>query len=297
MDDIAEILEREGALQTDTLSITLSGPFVYVFNPGHVKTTVDIYAPFCPYHEAGIFFSRGSVSETELWKCAQSRMPGLCDADRIYTVYGEGMRRNTEMPKVVPPSRNAKEYVGIQIIGVTDGTSIALRLDKMMFNISLPRPKYVFPLYFDKVEVVPDFDTAPTNSFSEYCTGLRFFYDWDSRTPIVLTIPTGEPVDITPPVFSDLPKLADIEIRYSGLDIADANDMHSDARSCFASLSTLAGLKHWLNYGDGRGCPTNPGHSSNPGGAISDPCSVIGHYPDFHTGADCHAPIIVAGLS
>lgn len=299
MNDFAEAHPTSDVSSTNTLSISLTGPFLYVFQPGHIKTTVDIYAPFCPYHEAGIFFSRASVSETDLWKCAQSHDPTLTNADRIYAVSGEGIHKNTHKPQTPTIQRHSKDKEdNIRILGVGDSSAdLSPRLDKMMFGLCLPRPKYVLPLYCDKVEVVPDFKTIPSNTFSLYCTGLRFFYEWDVGTPIVLEIPTGEPVYITPPVFCELPKMADIEIRYAGLDIADQNDRHSDARSCFASLATLAGVKHWLNYGDGLGCPTNPGHASNscPGSAL-DPCAQVGHLPEYHTGADCHAPIIVTGL-
>ena len=68
------------------LSITFSGPLFFMFKKGS-DTTVDVYAPYCPYHEAGIFYSDGSFSETNLWKCSQSSVTSPASLDRHYSIY------------------------------------------------------------------------------------------------------------------------------------------------------------------------------------------------------------------
>ena len=300
MNDTAEASVQNGTSSSDVLSITLNGPFLYVFHPGHVNRTVDIYAPFCPYHEAGIFYSRNSVSETDLWKCALSKS-ALANCDRTYAIRGGGILENIDKPTIVGPANQteAKDLV-IELIGVGDNTVFAPRFDKMMFSLSVPRPKWIYPLYYDYVEVVQDYKTAAKGAYQYYCTGLRFFYEWDSESRISLQIPSTDTVDITPPIFDKGPELssADIEVRYAGLNVADENDPHSDARSCFASLTTLGGVEHWLNYGDGRGSPTNPcpTPSTDPTNPPPGPCACLGHVPRLHTGADCYAPILVLGL-
>jgi hypothetical protein len=297
MEHATEVTLHHDRSVCGTLAISFSGPFFYIFQAGHINTSVDIYAPYCPYHEAGFFYSRASVSETDLWKCALSKQHGetLTGAARTYCIKGDGIRVNTNKPQIISPvypeDRASKD---VKIIGVGDGTPFAPRLDKMMFRLSVPRPKYVYPLYADLLEVVPDYNTVPSNKYDDYCTGLRFFYEWNADEPIFLEIPSGDSVDVTPPVFCHLPLMAEIELRYAGMGLADEIDAHSDARSCFASLAILAGVERWLNYGDGLGSPTNPGHASSPDGTAPDPCGTL--RPRFHTGADCDAPIMAMGL-
>jgi hypothetical protein len=297
MNDLSETPIHHCEWSKDVLSITFSGPFLYVFHPGHVNTTVDIYAPFCPYHAAGIFYSRSSVSETDLWKCALSKDHSLTKTERTYALKGAGIHVSAKNPQVITPFPQAG--IQVNILGHGDGTVFAPRIDKMMFSLSVPRPKYIYPLYYDFVEVIRGYKTTPSYKYLYYCTGLRFLYEWNSQYPINLTIPSGDAVDITPPVFGQLPRpwSADIEVRYAGCDLADENDPHSDARSCFASLVNLAGVEHWLNYGDGHGSPTNLCHTPpiDPHATAPGPCECLGPV-HLHTGGDCYAPVMVAGL-
>jgi hypothetical protein len=284
------------------LSITFSGPLLYDFAPPDGSNTVVIYAPYCPYHLAGFFYSINSLSETDLWTCAQSRpYPG--GLQRAYVITGTGIKPNPYKPWVLTPSYPhgfSSDFLKKGIQRVPSNGSFAPRTDKMLFQLTLPRPGYVFPLYYDKVEIVPKFEQAPNNNnLAPYCTGLKLFYAWDAQSAIQLQIPSGDTFDIEPPVFKEFPTLADIEIRYEGLGLTDENDPHSDARSCFASLAALAGVPWWLNYGDGRGSPTNPSAGSSSPLPVPGPCAGMGGGGGklvLHTGGDCHAPIIVNGL-
>jgi len=234
-------------------------------------------------------------------------LPG---AERIYSIHGDGIQANPSNPSVINPAYPpVAHHADQRILKLGNETTLAPRLDKMLFRLSVPRPQYIFPLYFDNVEVVAGYDQMPTNHLAGHCTGLRFFYVWDAMSAIKLVIPSGYTLEFTPPVFTELPTIADIEVRYEGLNLADENDPHSDARSCFASLATLAGVEMWLNYGDGRSSPTNPSCASGNVYGDPQPCEGVteplaGQRPNtedrpsllLHTGADCYAPIIVSGL-
>jgi hypothetical protein len=311
------------AAPTIGLSITFNGPMLYDFVPGNADDGVDIYVPYCPYHEAGFFFSHGSWSETDLWNCAlQSKKP-LKTGDRIYAI--EGIPSNANMPTalissfppglrlttITPPESNrgskTKSRDGADPVYILKldgnrkrGTRKGLppTITKAMFKLSVPMPLFIGSLYHDSLEVVADFGTKPTGSNLLHCTALRFFYEWDAASKISLNIPDGTSRDITPPVYEELPTMADIEVRYEGFNIADENDPHSDARSCFASLSALAGPEWWLSYGDGMSSPTNPSLPTSVVPVPRDPCQTdrLQRRVFFHTGADCHAPVVVNGL-
>jgi hypothetical protein len=302
MDSHFEVKSATMPSPSIALSITFSGPLLFMFNKGS-DTTVDIYAPYCPYHEAGIFYADGSFSETNLWNCSQSSVSSPASLHRHYSIYGEGMEANSKAPRVLQrnyPPDNTTAGVAPVIL-----TTKALKnpkpcLDKKLFKLTVPRPEYIYSLYADLVEVVPDYDpSSAKGNFVHQATGLRFFYRWDAKSQIELKIPSHKVCYITPPVFGELPTISDIEVRYQGLDLTDQNDPHSDARSCFASLATLAGSTCWLNYGDGRSCPTNPSPNPPDAGMTEDPCAGVGD-PTMsvviHTGGDCHAPVIVDGL-
>jgi hypothetical protein len=300
MDNLAGYSSHKDASSAITLSITFSGPLLYDFAPADGSNSVIIYAPYCPYHLAAFFYSINSLSEADLWKCAQSRShrDGM---KRAYTITGSGIITNPYKPVVITPSYPMGFSSGFPKRGTQTLPSgyFAPRTDKMLFQLTLPCPGYVHALYYDKVEIVPKFDQPPNNNnIAPHFTGLRFFYAWDAKSPIQLQIPSGDTFDIEPPVFREFPTLADIEVRYEGLGLTDDDDPHSDARSCFASLATLAGLEWWLNYGDGKSSPTNPSSGATPL-PVPGPCAGMnsgGGRLELHTGGDCHAAVIVNGL-
>jgi hypothetical protein len=273
-----------------SLSITFRGPFLYVFPPvkgDDPNPVVDIYAPYCPYHEAGFFYSDYSYSETELWKEAQKR--GNPPTHRKYTIDGDGITAYARNPDIIDPvylPYPNDPLGGGPILQPGSGDTPSLRHHKMLFHLSVPRPRFIYPLYCDSVEVVKSYSTGPSGTSSQYGTALRFFYEWDTDSIITLTPPGLRPLSLTPPIVPELPSYGDIEIRYEGLGITDNNDPHSDSRSCFADLVTLAGLEWWLSYKDGLSTPSNPSNAHGPR-----PYST-----HAHTGADCYAPSLVIGL-
>jgi|GEM_PF-6714229 len=270
-----------------TLSVSFYGPLLYDFRSR--SPWIDIYAPYCPNHLAGFFFDDFSYSETLLWQNAQQAAQ-LDPAKRAYTLHADGLAAHRGRPTVLQPATLAGAPPLYQ------PKNVRLQKDKVLFKLAVPRPELIYPLYTDNVQIVESATKKPKpwNQFQHYATGLRFFYRWDALSAVLLDVPGGSSVNLTPPLLDTLtPELhqsvASIEVRYQGLSILDQNDAHSDARACFASLTTLAGLTAWLNYGDGKGAPTNP--APNPPRPSTGPiqtCSI--------TGADCHAPVILNNL-
>ena len=280
---------------TATLAITFSGPFVYEF-PDLTKldgsARVNVYAPYCPYHSAGFYFSTGAVSEIDL--CSGSGT--VAGVPRHYTVDSDGIEQVRALPAVMPtrdPSRErSKAPLPAPFFRLQPQT--AIRLDKVMFSLSLPLPHSVFPLYLDSLEIVDGYATVPSNDMTPYCTALRFFYHWHSSKGICLKSSTGNSAQITPPVPVGFAAYGDIAIRLEGLSLLDETDRHSDARSCFASLINLVGREMWLNYGDGMSSPTNPSRCGRV-----EPTSRVAKTDGLataHPGGDCYAPAIVIGL-
>jgi len=320
----------ETSSQAPSLSITFNGPMLFDFILSAAGNTVDIYVPYCPYHEAGFFFSSGSLSETDLWNCAlQSQTTPLTISDRAYGVTGSGIKSNNSLPKplqasfptgpllktITPPESSTKQAqtTGSDTVYIlklpetkigAKQSSLPPTLAKAMFKVSVPMPAHISPLYADSLNVISGAGTGPTpaDQAIAHCTSVRFFYEWDAATDITLSAPGGGSHTITPPVYAGLPTMANIEIRYEGPNLADENDPHSDARSCFASLAALAGTDWWLNFNDAISCPTNQSLPVGNTPVQRDPCqatisnNVTRLQPRFHTGADCHAPIIVNGL-
>ncbi len=272
------------------LSVSFYGPLLYDFRPH--SPWVDIYAPYCPYHLAGFFFDDFSYSETLLWQGAQ-QPASLPPADRAYTLHADGLIAHRGRPTLLQPATLAGATPLYQ------PKTVRLQKDKVLFKLSVPRPELIYPLYPDNVQIVESATKKPKvwNQFQHYATGLRFFYRWDALSAVLLDVPGGGSVNLTPPLLGTLtPELdhtvSSIEVRYQGLGILDQNDVHSDARECFASLATLAGLTAWLNYGDGKGAPTGLAPNPPKPGSSSGPIQVRSL-----TGADCHAPVILNNLN
>lgn len=272
------------------LSVSLYGPMLLDFLTDALS--VDIYVPYCPYHLGAFYFDSSSYSETVLWEQAIAQAGGkiLDPSLRAYNLHSDGV-----VSSAVRPAR--LKSPGLEgPAPLFQPEKVDLLHCKVLFKITVPRPEFIQPLYSDSVQIIKSVDFTPDvwNIFSHYATGFRFYYRWDSTSPVLLDVPAGGSVNITPPVPAELssefgPSIPNIDIRYQGLGILDPNDIHSDARACFASLVSLAGLTSWLNYGDGKGSPTNLG--PNPPLPITGPRQLRSM-----SGADCHAPIIVNNL-
>jgi hypothetical protein len=310
----------------NALSITFSGPMLFDFVPDTKSGRVDIYVPFCPYHEAGFYFSSGSLSEIDIWKKEPNTTIGR-PTNIAYSITGKGIKPNpkadlipSQFPKgpmpttKTPPesevpkgakNRTSSGNVYILQLGVQNGvgakTTVPPPTYKTMFKLTVPMPRYVSPLYFDNLEVLDSFGAKAGHTLYQHCTALRFFYEWNARSTIHLGTPTTS-YEITPPVFGKLPQMTDIEVRYEGIDVEDENDPHSDARSCFASLATLAGVDWWINYDDGLTSPSNPSKPPDSSSVKTGKSPALaaraasGQKLVSHTGGDCHAPVIVNGL-
>ena len=293
-----------------TLSITFQGPFLFDFKNSPANdpyATVDIYAPYCPYHEAGFFYGDYSYSETDMWSKANGGgcpPTGTGDLSRRYVINGSGIQACFGVPiqiyPVQPPQPNPPtDNDPFLKPEPSDGAEIVT--EKILFQVTVPRPWYIYPLYCDRVDVVKSFTSStkePSQKVQIYATGMRFYYPWDSCSNIQLFYPNTSStsstpgfgvLDLTPPASGNcapLPNYGDIEIRYQGLGMLDRNDSHSDARSCFANLAILAGLNEWwLNYEDRMATPSNQSHPYRPVDKI-----------ESYTGGDCGAPIIGLGL-
>jgi len=284
------------------LSITFNGPFLYDFKHEFGSRSVSIYAPRCPFHLAGIYFSLSSLSELDLSKRQGLRHPKE-KLRREYRIQSKGITSYEGIPQVIDPFYPGNSHhtsLTDSIKSLPAGSILNPLNEKVLFKVSVPNPQYIFPIYYDYLEVVEGFDTPPqNNNITLHCTGLRFFYMWDARDPIQLVLEKGETFNIEPPIFREVPASGDIEIRYEGIGLIDENDPHADARSCFASLAALASVEWWLNYGDGLGSPTNRSQGAPHPLPEPGPCAETADSSlrVIHTGGDCHAPVIVNGLN
>jgi hypothetical protein len=290
-----------------TLSITFQGPFLFDFKDSpEDDLTVDIYAPYCAYHEAGIFFGDSAYSETDLANAPPVVVvPTGEKVPRKYFIAGPGIKACSTVPNQIyphhPPRDPSIEPYNDPLLKPLETETLTLNPGKVLFQFTVPRPSHIYPLYCDVVQIRKSFDEGPGQSalMPIHATGLRFSYAWDSTTSIYLYArgtdpsknapPTTGVYEITPAAAGNCPGLANhgsIDIRYQGLEQLDRNDPHSDARSCFASLATMAGATQWwLDYGDGLAEPADP-----------IPPDLIRETFTSYTGGDCGAPVIGRGL-
>lgn len=290
-----------------TLCITFQGPLLFDFKKSTCndpEATVDIYAPYCPYHEAGFFVSDFSYSETDLCRGANGGScppPGYCTLSRRYIIKGCGIEPCPTAPQQITPVQlppSSPPTYNDPLLKPAPGDNAKVVHEKVLFQVTVPRPWLIYPLFCDTVNVVKGPTGIPSPNVQMYGTGLRFFYPWDTKSNIDLYAPTKDPIthqpgysklDLTPPTAgrcSPLPNFGEIDVRYQGFGLEDRNDAHSDARSCFANVAVLAGLSEWwLNYEDGMSTPSNPSHPYKPVA-----------WAEAHTGGDCGAPVIALGL-
>lgn len=210
------------------LAISFRGPFVFVVG----DMAVDVYAPRCQGHTAGVFTARNEYPLYGLYKSG---------CRYTYKLSGDGISPNAGDIAYLPPSTSS------------DGAFLDAPADcdinpqLVYFHIVLPRPAIMYGLNTTTVAVVG----APSASVLDWATGARFYYQCDFSQPITLTPPFGPAVDITPPcgagkANSLLPDFGDIDFEYRGPNVVD-ND-HDDAMTCFTSITQLAGLDWWLQY-------------------------------------------------
>lgn len=225
---------------------------------------------------------------------------------RKYFIAGPGIKPCSTVPNQIyplhpPRDARTKPPYNDPFLKLLESETSGRNPGKVMFQFTVPRPSHIYPLYCDEVQIVKSFDEAPGQYalMPIHATGLRFLYVWDSSTKIYLyapgtcpsknTPPSKGVYEITPPAAGNCHGLADhgsIDIRYQGFEQLDRNDPHSDARSCFASLATMAGATQWwLDYGDGLAAPAD----------ATMPPDLIQNFTSY-TGGDCGAPVIGRGI-
>jgi hypothetical protein len=246
--------KEEGSM-AGLLSITFRGPFVFVFSKDAARN-VDVYAPACDGHAAGIFYSSASLPISRMAQQGHNH---------IYRISGTGLSS----------FGGAITKLGANLGTLPAAPSAGLPLSA--FHVVVPRPKIVYGLIPDDVEIVTG---SPTGTFQSYATSLRFYYDWTTGSAVTLQSPAyphpqppnpPPPLNIAPPAGAPLPDYGDISIEYGSPESGDVD--HNDAISCFAKIAQVAGVSWWLNY-----------YNSSGGG------------PAFRAGSDCTAVPLVFGV-
>jgi hypothetical protein len=222
-----------------TLAITFNGPFVFSVESDHI----DVFAPKCDDHLAGVFWTTSEYPITGLSKGG---------GQHTYTIAGKGINPDGAPKQVshlpVKPGTNGGLLPGPA--GAKPKTSYAY------FHIQVPLPKIIYGMNADSVEVVKD-DAGPTGAKADYATGVRLYYDWTVGSAVLLQLPFYQPangglaapsIPITPPSGNGLPDYGDIEFQYRGPASGDSD--HDDAISCFENIADLGGVNWWLSYYD-----------------------------------------------
>ena len=210
------------------LAISFRGPFVFEVD----DKTVNVYAPRCEGHTAGVFTARNEYPLYGLYKSGYRYTYELC---------ARGISPNPNDIIYLPPSTSS------------DGAFLDAPADcdinpqLVYFRIVLPKPVIMYGLNTTTAAVVG----APNAELLDWATGARLYYECDFSQRITLRPPFGSEVDITPPSSADdpttlLPAIGDIDFEYRGPNVAD--DDHNDAMTCFANIAQLVGLDWWLQY-------------------------------------------------
>jgi hypothetical protein len=210
------------------LALTFRGPFVYVIE----ASSVDVYAPKCANHHAGIF-----TVNVEYPICGCSRNGGTY----TYTLAMTGVDNNV----------GAISYPAKSTWFVDAPVGTTPDLSKVSFCINVPRPQTILPIGPAKTEIVKD--NIPKGQLDQFATGMRFYYNSSDLTKAVIELmtpkPDNQPLPLTLDDLPSLPSYADIDINYADPGADDAE--HSDAISCFENTMNVLGLGWWLFYGQG----------------------------------------------
>jgi hypothetical protein len=210
-----------------TLVLTFHGPFVY-----HIQASaVDVYAPICANHRAGI-----STANAEYPFCGRQRNGG----DYTYVLDAAGLQNNYGNIK----------YAGA---GGSKCNILALPPDKTVdksqarFCLTVPRPTQIYGVNATTTSVMQDNSKGERKNWA---TGLSFYYPCDLTKYVSLITPEKSSVDLS--FDSDMPSLpnyAGIDVQHVGPDADDAD--HLDAISCFDQTMKVLNLPWWLYYGQG----------------------------------------------
>jgi hypothetical protein len=237
-----------------TLQLTFHGPFLYRFTRGQV----EIYAPKCTGHAAGLFTAKNEVPLTGRHRHGNTR---------CYRLAGPVFVSPNPLPAV--------QFYDPDNTILDASKAAAPALHTAHFVLIVPQPQIVVPLNPNEVEVVDNSSVPPgmpTGALTRRAPGLRFYYEADLSKNLMLTLDhSPAPAWITD---FDAPALnhsfADAEIRYAA--VTPEPQEHHDALDCFDQIASLTGVDWWLCFDD----PSNP----------------HGMQPFVKSGADCKAPIL-----
>ncbi len=240
------------------LEISFFGPFFYDLRAETCKNKhVNIYAPKCPGHKAGIF---SADNEAPLRGRVRSGY-GL-----TYMLKGEVFKNQDEI-------REPKFTNDLAIVKLgQDGTP---SYKTAGFSIQLPVPRYVYAMNpSPKLEVVKQALPTGTNQIP-YATGLKFYYEANLSKSIYAGVKGYDTNTVFksqfPPTYPGR-KSASVFVRYAGTTPEDPD--HDDAVQCFGLIAELCGVEWWLSY-------ENWSDSSFSSSFI-------------RGGDDCRAPVMVA---
>lgn len=235
------------------LQLSFHGPFLYRFAPNHV----ELYAPKCPGHTAGLFTAKNEIPFTGRHR------------------YGNGRRYEITGPVFGSPATQPPQFHDPDGT-ILDASKVAKPvLHKAHFCLIVPLPQIVYPLQPHEVEVVDNSTVPPgqpTGSLKRRATGLRFYYQADLSKNLMVTLDGSN----APAWIADFDAtalghdFADAEVRYS----SDTPELgkHQDALECFDHIAALAGVDWWLSF--------------------EDPSKPHGAEPFVHKATDCMAAIL-----
>lgn len=233
-----------------TLQLSFHGPFLYHFKPNQV----EIHAPKCPGHTAGIFTAKNELPLTGRHRHGN---------ERCYRITGPVFATPS------PPQRVRFHDPHETILDAPHGTAPVPHT--AYFSIVAPLPQTVMPTIPNDVEVVRP-PAKPTGELTSKATGLRFFYEADLSKTLMLTVEGSSGpawiADFDAPFLGH--EFDDVEIRYAS--VVPEQQEHQDAFECFDGIARLAGVDWWLCYED-RSKPHGP-------------------QPFGKTGSDCRAAIL-----
>jgi hypothetical protein len=214
-------------METPTLALTFHGPFVFEVLP----SSVNVYAPICEGHRAGIF-----TPNDEYPLCGRHRRGG----GYIYVLEAP-VRNNIEKIIYSPKPKDSRDSSSTpRILNGPPNTNVDPT--QASFCINVPRPREIYGINAAQTSVMKDNADA-----GAWVTGLRFYYDCDFSTVIQLVTPEKGKLSLPLAGLPSLPDYGDIDIQYVGPDADDAE--HEDAMACFDQTMKLLNLPWWLYYG------------------------------------------------
>jgi hypothetical protein len=219
-----------------TLQLSFHGPFLYRFT----KSGVEIYAPKCSGHTAGLFTAKNEIPLTGRHRLGHSR---------CYRITG---------PVFTPPNPLPAPRFHDPDNTILDASRSAKpAFHKSHFCLIVPLPQLVIPMIPNDVEIIDNGSNppgAPTGKLQRRATALRFYYNADLSKNLMLTLDNSGAsawmADFDAPSLGH--DFADVEVRYASRNAE--TEEHKDALECFDQIAGLAGVDWWLCYDD----PTKP---------------------------------------